>query len=87
MAHFACKKFPAFLSLLSTGDVNEYAKHDPLDHPGIVALSASRDPSQLVSDHDPEIDLIGADDRAGGGEGGGRLGAVGARGDGADLDG
>ena len=64
MAHLACQQLVAFLGLLATGHVEEDAEHDPVDHARIVSLTPSGDPPDLVPDHDPEVDFIGAQNPA-----------------------
>ncbi len=67
----------AFLGLLSSRHVQKHAEHDPPLDIGVVALAAGRNPPDVVTDDDPEIDLVGADDRARRGEGGANPVAVG----------
>jgi TolB-like protein len=64
VAHFAGKKLMGFLCLLSTGHVNEYAVHDTVKYPGIVALATRRYPADDVADDDAKVDFIGSNNRA-----------------------
>jgi len=57
-----------FLSLLTPGDVEENPVHDTTYNIRIVALAAGRHPSDLLADHNAEVDFIGADDGARGRE-------------------
>ena len=62
VAHFTRQQLMAFLGLLASGDVDENSDHDATDDVRILALTARRDPADLVAEHDAEVDFVGADD-------------------------
>ena len=54
----------AFLGLLASGYVDENSMHDATDNVGIVSLTPSRYPADLVTKHDAEVNFISADEGA-----------------------
>lgn len=64
MTHFAGEEFSPFLRLLATGDIEKDAEQDAFDDADVGTLSASRNPADLFTQANSEIDLIGTRDRA-----------------------
>ena len=58
MAHFSCKQFARLFGLLATGNVKKHPKHCPAFDVGIITLAPCGNPAHVISDHDPEIDLV-----------------------------
>src|ERR1700712_4140474 len=54
-----------FLSLLTTGDIQADAEHHPVHDALVRALTTRRDPADIITAHDPEVDFVGAGDRTG----------------------
>jgi hypothetical protein len=55
----------SLFGLIAAGDIKENAEHHPIDNVCIVALAASRYPTNLVAHHDAEVDFVGPDDSPG----------------------
>ena len=64
MAHFAGEEFAPFLRLLATGDIEKDTEQDAFDDADVGTLSASRNPADLFTQANSEIDLKGTRDRA-----------------------
>ena len=77
MTHLAREKLMAFFSLLTTSHIKENAKLHSVNGARVFALSTRRNPTNIVAEHDPEVDLIGTYYRAGRGECGLNLVSVG----------
>ncbi len=48
----------AFFSLLASCDIEKNAEHHPVDDVSVGALPSCRNPSHIVTNYDPEIDLV-----------------------------
>ena len=46
-------------------DIEENAEHHPVDDARVGSLSTCRNPADIVTEYDPEVDLVGTRDRAG----------------------
>ena len=68
VAHLAGQQLMRLFGMLPLSDINENAEHDAADETDALALTCGRDPPNRIPDHDPEIDLVGAHDGAGGGK-------------------
>ena len=68
MAHFTGKQLITFLSLLAAGNINKDPKHDTTKDIGVATLPPGGYPPHIVSNEDPKIDFIRADNCPGRGE-------------------
>ena len=68
MTHLSGEQLVAFFSVFAARYVEEDAEHNAIHDALVSAVTACRNPANIISDHDAEIDFIGAGNGTRGGE-------------------
>ncbi len=64
MAHLAGQQFIGLFGLLAAGHVEKNTNHDTANNARVIALATSRNPPDVVLDHDAKVYLVGPEDSA-----------------------